>query len=449
MSHKGTASSPVAAGVEWLGFSEQIDLEEWLSGADSTAPNTSNIAAGDVAFQRWYRFKEAFSPSFVSEALKSLRSRPRTCVDPFAGSGTTAVTCQFLGVYPIAIEVNPFLADLTEAKLAHYDSRRLVADYAAVCIAVRELRTRRAARHRTAVVDEMPQTFVEPGVNGRWVFDISVAERIAGYRNAIELVRSPENKRLLRVLLGSVLVSVSNVLISGKGRRYRRPSAQHRARPEDVDKQLDQAFERAVFDIARFGAKAKCGYSVLRGDARIRMREVEAADVILCSPPYPNSFDYTDIYNLELWGAGYLRARRDNRSLREATLRSHVQIHRAYETGLLTSPLLDDTLDALHEASSRLWNRNIPRMVGAYFDDLLTILRVAPGMLHSDGAVLMVVGDSRYANVRIDVAGILSELAPSIGLRCDKCSPVRVMRASAQQGGKADLTESLLRFAVA
>ena len=44
------------------------------------------------------------------------------CLDPFGGSGTTALACQFLGTEPITIEVNPFLADLIEAKLTDYDA---------------------------------------------------------------------------------------------------------------------------------------------------------------------------------------------------------------------------------------------------------------------------------------------------------------------------------------
>jgi hypothetical protein len=63
------------------------------------------------------KFKEAFSPKFVVDALASMPHTPRRCVDPFGGSGTTALTCSFLGIDSVSIEVNPFLADLIEAKL--------------------------------------------------------------------------------------------------------------------------------------------------------------------------------------------------------------------------------------------------------------------------------------------------------------------------------------------
>ena len=61
----------------------------------------------------------------------------------------------------------------------------------------------------------------EPGVKGRFVFAADI------YATVRAIVRAsadlpPDEARLLKVLLGSVLVSNSNVTINGKGRRYRR-----------------------------------------------------------------------------------------------------------------------------------------------------------------------------------------------------------------------------------
>src|SRR5450830_225120 len=74
------------------------------------APSTTNQDGKDTAFQRWFRFKEAFSPSFVSAAIDSLGYIPKHIVDPFGGSGTTVITSQLLGIDATTVEVNPFLA---------------------------------------------------------------------------------------------------------------------------------------------------------------------------------------------------------------------------------------------------------------------------------------------------------------------------------------------------
>lgn len=111
---------------------DRLTAEAWFGQLESEGASSSNVEAQELPFQRWYRFKEAFSPRFVSDAIASLEKRPSACTDPFGGSGTTALTCQFLGVRPATIEVNPFLADLIEAKLCRYDLPTLIRDYARV-----------------------------------------------------------------------------------------------------------------------------------------------------------------------------------------------------------------------------------------------------------------------------------------------------------------------------
>lgn len=104
-------------GTSLVHAADRLTAATWFAQLDVEGVASSNVEAQELPLQRWYRFKEAFSPRFVSEAIASLERKPSICVDPFGGSGTTALTCQFLGVRPTTIEVNPFLADLIEAKL--------------------------------------------------------------------------------------------------------------------------------------------------------------------------------------------------------------------------------------------------------------------------------------------------------------------------------------------
>lgn len=411
------------------------------------APATSNVAGGEGPFQRWYRFKEAFSPTFVEGVLRSMPNGVRTCLDPFGGSGTTALTCQFLGIHPTTIEVQPFLADLIEAKLTRYDVPRLRADWLAVLDRCHE----QPAWAEPDVLPFLgaPPTFVQPGVQGRWIFNADVASRIQTYRDAIADLADERNRRLLTVILGSLLVTVSNVTISGKGRRYRSGWQQRQVSPRDVDRLFETAYQAALYDICRYGRRACEAYSLLRGDCRTLISTAEPADLVLFSPPYANSFDYTDIYNVELWALGYLKEGPDNRALREATLRSHVQIKRKFAQDSLGSAALANALERLEGVREELWSPHIPAMVAAYFEDLTEVLRQARAVLSPSGQIVMVVGNSSYAGVLIDVAGILRELAPTLGLRCDQVHAVRSMRNSPQHGGVFTLTESLIRLAPA
>ena len=413
--------------------------ERWFGGDDGTSPWSTNQAGLNLPFQRWFRFKEAFAPRAVVDAIAGLPERPATCTDPFGGSGTTALACQFLGIRPTTVEVNPFLADLIEAKLSRYDLPSLLADYSAVVDAA-------AAPGGPRPPAGLPPTFIEPGVGGRWIFARAVADRILALRSAIDGLANRSNARLLRVLLGSCLVGCSNVVISGKGRRYRSGWQSRPAQPRAVGLAFEAAVLEAIDDVCRYGDRPCPDYTVLRGDARTAVAGAGPTDFALFSPPYPNSFDYTDVYNVELWMLGYLRDKEGNRSLREGTLRSHVQVKRAYSS-CAASPLLEGTVARLAERRRELWDGDIPEMVSAYFCDIATVLDGLHANMRPGASVMMVVGDSCYAGVMVDVGAIAAEVAASRGFRLRSLAPVRSMRASPQQGGRAELGETLVHLA--
>lgn len=412
----------------------------------TSAPGTSNVAADGLPFQRWYRFKEAFSPSFVASVMRSARCEVKSCLDPFSGSGTTALTAQLLGAHPSLIEVNPFLADLSEVKLVQYDVEQLLADRLWLDSAITE-----PIDHNTldALLDRLPATFIEPGVGDRWIFDRAVARRIQGYLSAIDSVANVHSRRLFRVLLGSVLITLSNVTISGKGRRYRGSWRDRYVDPESVGELFNHAFLCAYEDICSFRHRRSFSYTLYRGDCRQHIHTVDPVDLVLFSPPYPNSFDYTDIYNVELWMLGYLQQPVHNRALREATLRSHVQIKRDFARDCLDSATLADTVAQLHERRDNLWDADLPAMVTSYFADMVDVLRQATDRLNPQGELVMVVGDSRYVGVTIPVAEVLQDVAPQAGLACIEVREVRSMRSSPQHGGVANLREWLVRCAPA
>jgi hypothetical protein len=425
-------------------------IPRWLSADPVKSPSTSNQGWDEVPFQRWYRFKEAFAPRLVVDAIESTGVAVTSCCDPFGGGGTTSLVCQYLGIEPTTIEVNPFLADLIEAKLTIYNLDELIEARAALSRALDTCPRVSTARLEGAdLFPGAPATLVEPGVRGRWIFDLDVAVRIVAYLDAVEAIENGAIRRLFRVLLGSTLLGVSNVVVNGKGRRYRSASRRHRMRPIDLDEAFSHAFERALFDLCRYEGRSCQSFRILRGDSRDLASKVGRFDLALFSPPYPNSFDYTDIYNIELWALRYLSKPEDNRHLREATLRSHVQVKRDFGSGgvIDESVSLQATLDRLSEVRASLWNPHIPAMIAAYFADLKTVLQGLRTSVAADGKVMMVVGDSRYAGVMVDVPSVVSEIAPGIGFTCVDIRPVRAMRSSAQQGGDLSLAESLLILA--
>jgi hypothetical protein len=413
-------------------------FEGWV-GTRSVPNIGTNAGTRQLAFQGWRHFKEAFAPELVARAVDESTIPVRRCLDPFGGSGTTALACQFLGVSPVTIEVNPYLADLIEAKLCPYDLDALAIDAGYVV---------NLAKHGCDTGHQTnppgPQTLIEPGVQNQWVFDRAVADNILALVAAIEGLSDERNRRLFKVVLGGQLVRLSNVRISGKGRRYRGGWKAKPIDPEDVFRHFVEALTAAVHDITLHRNRSSTSYQLLRGDARALVADVEPVDLVAFSPPYPNSFDYTDVYNLELWMLGYLQDRAGNTKLRQATLTSHVQLQRSYAAAPQCSPVLTRTLERLEERRGLLWHKDIPAMIGGYFADLEALLLTLQGKLTKGARTYMVVGDSQYAGVPIPVATILAEVAQAQGYDFLDSEASRSMRSSAQQGGHAVLPETML-----
>jgi len=395
----------------------------------------------ETAFQRWFHFKEAFSPEFVTAAVASLGYRPKHVIDPFGGSGTSAITSQLLSIDATTVEVNPFLADVIKAKVSPLTAEKLrsaAADFQA------QLHDTPADLSRFA---PLPATFIESNDKDRWIFPRDVGGRLAQYLTCIASIKDADVQRFFRVVLGAVLVDCSNVYVNGKGRRYRGAWKLNQPTIEKLDEYFGRQFNTSFEDVLRFENRPRSRVTVINGDSRTALQQIqEPADLIVFSPPYPNSFDYTDIYNVELWILEYFGCAADNTRLRHETLRSHVQIRRGYESPVCASKTLTRILRSLGEQRHSLWDSNIPEMVGAYFRDLELVMEQSKRLLSRKGRVMMVVGDSRYANVRIDVATVLVELARSMGFGRVTTKEVRQMRASAQQGGTFQLAESIIEL---
>lgn len=415
-----------------------VTFDDWTQGRAITSFGT-NTGADELPFQTWRNFKEAYAPELIARAVGESVIPVKRCLDPFGGSGTTALACQFLGVYPTTIEVNPFLADLIEAKLTTYNADILAHDLGTIagCIS-------KDPGDIEVVFGHLPPTFIEPGVENRWIFDRAIAARVAAILSSIDELSDVKHRRLFRVLLGGILVDMSNVVISGKGRRYRRKWQEIYRSPNSVDEAFCDSARRAIGEIHRYSGREQTNFDLLRADSRTAVADAGKWDLAIFSPPYPNSFDYTDVYNVELWMLGYLKNAVSNRALRESTLSSHVQISRSFAAPPEGSAHLDVAMKRLNEVRASLWDQRIPEMVGAYFADLMQILGDVRASLSAGGSCWLVVGDSRYAGTQIATADIIAELASQNGWTVEGRESFRSMRLSPQQGGHSELAETLI-----
>ena len=80
-----------------------------------------NVSAGCYG---WLRLTPAYSLKIVSEILAGLDEHADARVlDPFCGTGTTALCASYYGQAAVTTEINPFLVRLSRAKTDYYAPR--------------------------------------------------------------------------------------------------------------------------------------------------------------------------------------------------------------------------------------------------------------------------------------------------------------------------------------
>ena len=120
-------------------------------------------------------------------------------------------------------------------------------------------------------------------------------------------------KNLFELVLGRILPSVSNVYRNGKCLSYKKNWQNHRLTKQDVyDTFLNICKTKILTDVRMIEhcppLIENYTYSE-HGDVREKISSIrdESIDIVITSPPYLNSRDYTDVYRLELWLLGYIK----------------------------------------------------------------------------------------------------------------------------------------------
>jgi hypothetical protein len=315
------------------------------------------------------------------------------------------------------IEANPFMAFMAKVKTRNYTRVASLERAALQCV-------RQRSRSAAFILPE-DSTLVERKGLDKWLLNKQVATRFEQLRTAIAEIKPPAVRDLLLFALLSSIEDVANARKDGKCWRYKT----NWRTLNFSDKSLDEAFARQVLryaeDIAvcpRLSGKA----TVFQGDTRVRLARMrppdELYDGVLTSPPYLNSFDYTDIYRPELLLLNVARNSNELRRIRFTTLRSHVQV--AWKPSPpLDIPLLQQKIEAINSAG--LWCGRIPEMINAYFVDLDQIVEQCTQRLKVGGAAGFVVADSAYCGVVIPVDLILSMIFERHGLVTKKITLFR------------------------
>lgn len=387
---------------------------------------------------QWYPFVEGYSKEFINSIIDELDFVPKTVLDPFAGSGTTPVELQALGISSVCFEVSPFMHLLTSVKLRQdYTVNGFQQAYAKVAKSI--------AHPKRNIREYMPapeaKTIQERPTLQKWLFNWDIMSGLLDIKYAISLLVEPQYRDLFRIAFASMLLEVSNVYRNGKCLSYKKDwkNTVQFTRKEVHEKFLTRLAtiiepDIRIIEAKKRGASQRERIQCYAGDARklLPLLESDSVDLVITSPPYLNSRDYTDIYCVELWMLDLIDGYEAMRHLRGETLRSHVQVP-IPELKSLEIAELQQVTDKLELSRNTHWSPHLCNMIKGYFADMDSLFNNLHDKMSDGGKVFFNVANSAYYGVEIKVDEIVCSIAETRGFKVDEIREARQLRPSGQQ----------------
>lgn len=394
---------------------------------EQSLPSVSAFDAAKLPRHRWYYFKEAFSPAIVEHMIStSGLSAGSVVFDPFSGSGTTPLTAAQSGMLGAGVEVNPFLRFVAETKGLQADEDEFLKAI--------ERAIKGAKSELPSHLEEF-STFSEKAplaqARDRWLFNSSVLRAYSGAsKTTVGECRSVQN--LAKLCLIGATMDCANASKDGKCLRYKKDWKSREYNKFDFIDSLE-ARSKIVYEDLKSCNTSSYEMSVNLGDCRNYDID-KKFDLCVTSPPYLNSFDYTDVYRPELFLGGFVSNMSELADLRFNTLRSHVQIKWKDPVENEFGPKYKEVFEQISSRLTGLWNSRLPLMIQAYFEDLCLVLKALRKKAKTNASMCIVVSTSAYAGVEIPVDLIIADLANQTGWVLREVTVLRhLKRVSCQQ----------------
>ena len=381
---------------------------------------------------RWMKYKEGFSTRLIEQLIDEVK--PSSVLDPFAGIGTTPLIAAGRGLKTVGIEIIPVGVLVAEAiALAATRLRRDAFTEATI----------RFLEHLNSDTEASPE-FAFPHVRiTAAAFPADTESALAKAREFIAAIDDPAIQTMLNLACMSVLESVSFTRKDGQYLRWDpRSGKQVRTR---IQKKSILRFTNAIsgrlteitedIDILKrfYGREVP---EFITGSSLDHLRQIPTGsfDMAITSPPYPNRYDYTRSYALELAWLGYNDD--EIKALRQRMLTATVEnkskkpwlLGTYGNTVLLTSAMrMYEQQGAVHEViaqlsacRSQLSNPHIIRMLKGYFLEMAVIVAELGRIIRPGGTVVMVTDNVQYHGEELPVDLILSDYAEHSGFACER-----------------------------
>lgn len=355
----------------------------------------------------WHPYYAGYSENFVVDAINFLNvKKSETILDPWSGSGTTGHTSSRLGYRSKLIDINPVMSAYSGAKISYNPEENMISSLDLLKLSCEPSVSSEGSDFVADLIGKPASEYV------RMVLDrIKFLESGVGDTN-IKLV---DLKKAF--LISVVLRSIREVSGLERTKNPSWPSFKPKTiLPEYLIQTIEKNFRSMLKDLSiYYGAKSSIGLQYVGDNKKMAELEFGDCEVFITSPPYLTRIDYAVSTKLEIHAIKtdvFDNIRRNIMGAPVIRTIDHGQID-SKRFGLLASRLLEDIYNHSSKASRTYYWKNIVQ----YFEDAYTAIDAMSNSLPKKSRGLIVVQNSYYKEISIDLSSILIEMFSIFGFK--------------------------------
>ena len=355
----------------------------------------------------WLRLTPAYSLHLVQDLVAGL-SKQDVVLDPFCGTGTTALACAEQNISCDTVDLNPFLVWLASAKCARYSETEV-------------RHAQKFAQHTAALglngsgawappIQDIHKWWSEPTLHALSALFARISEEPAA-----------RTRDLLHVAFCRTAIETAAVSFGHQSMSFRRTEPQPTLFNESASDQVLGHFERAVLDIVTTAAEAPTGsVGVFPGDSRSlnQFLAPRRYSAVITSPPYPNRMSYIRELRPYMYWLGYLSDGRQAGELDWKAIGGTWGCATSLVAKWEANPKIaipwrgfDACVKGIKENSDLLG-----RYVHKYFEDAVLHIESLVAVLAQGARVHYVVGNSKFYDVLLPTEEIYASIFEAAGL---------------------------------